>query len=327
MKKIIFLLILSISVISCMEVLEIELEPEDKKLVMNSLISPDSLIKVNLSKSINSLDGDAFIKFIDDAEVKLYENGQFIENLNYDSCGYYVSSQKPDLNKEYKVIATHENYPEIEAQTIIPYNVPIENFRVEIEIDSFTETWTDPVTGETFDTTLYEVTGEGTAEIVFNDPAKTDDFYMITFTIIKPIYTWDNQGNMYITGYQRAPVWANIEGNEENMNYFTINQYMQGYFFNDVLFNGEEKTVHAKIDTWSIFDYNTQGLPESPFYVHLYSISEELYQYMISYDKYQQNVANPFSEPVNIFSNVKNGLGLFASFYAYTDSLEFIDVR
>jgi len=78
MKKILFILLISSTFISCMEVLDIDALPEDKKLALNSLITPDSLIKVNLSTSISSLDCDAFIKFINDAEVKLYEDDQFV---------------------------------------------------------------------------------------------------------------------------------------------------------------------------------------------------------------------------------------------------------
>ncbi len=325
MKKIVFFILISVSFISCIETLDIELDQDDKKMVLNGIISPDSIITVNLSKSIYSLDGDAFIKFVEDAEVKLYEDGVFIETMQYDTFGNYLSSIKPQLGKKYSVTAQNSQYEMLSATTEIPQTADIKEFYVDIQIDSATETWYDPNTGNSFDTTFYYMSGEGTGTVVFDDLDNENNYYLLCFSIVKPIYVYDNYGNMYIKGYYRQPVWYNMQNQNDNLTYFSFSSLFSGVVFNDVFFDGTEKTLIVNIDTWALFDDYAQDLPQSPLYVHLYSLSEDAYEFISTYTKYQEAISNPFAEPVNIYTNVQNGLGLFAGVYAETDSLEIVN--
>ena len=324
MKKIIFLLIITISLSSCIEVLDIDLDKEDRFLVLNGFVSPDSLIKVNLSTSINALDGDAFIKFIDDAEVILYEDGNEIETMKKDTFGYFISTIKPDLSKSYSVSAKSGSYPQLEATTTIPKSIPINEIEMDIQIDSVTETWYDVETGLYFDTTLYTISGDGTVYVSFDDPSAEKNYYLLSYSVVKPIIFWDEYGNQYITGYYEQPIWYQLDGSSENVEYFSLSTISQGYVFNDEFFSGTEKKLKTTIYTWDLYDQYSGYLPESPLYIHLYTLSEDLYNFIISYNKYQETLGNPFAEPVNIFSNVKNGLGLLGGLNVTTDSVEIV---
>ena len=149
---------------------------------------------------------------------------------------------------------------------------------------------------------------------------------MISFSMVLPIYTWDNYGNMFIKGYYRTPIYYYLEGSAEGTEYFHFNNLMSGYVLSDDLFNGREKTLYAKISTWQLFDYYYQDLPQSPLYIHLYSISEDLYRFILTYNKYTDALGNPFAEPVNIYSNVKNGLGIFSGVNVSTDSVDLTSI-
>lgn len=301
-----------------MEVLDIELDEEDKLLVVNSLISSDTTISVNITKTISSLDGDAFIKFINDAEVNLYEDDEFVEIMNRDTLGTYVSTIKPQLGKKYSITAKHSNYPELSASTYLPDTVPINNVTISLNIDTTYETWYDPYTGNEIDTVFYELTGDGSAGIYFDDPADEENYYMVTFTYIRPEYIWDDYGNMYITGYTEYPIYHDMEVLSDDYQFFELNLKTSGYLFSDALFNGQQFDVKATIYTWELYDMFYDEFLEPIIYVHLYTFNKEVYKFVSTYNKYQDALSNPFAEPVNIYTNVENGLGLFGSFNCST---------
>jgi hypothetical protein len=54
---------------------------------------------------------------------------------------------------------------------------------------------------------------------------------------------------------------------------------------------------------------------KSEFYnLEIYKLSNDLYKYIKSVNKQQQVGDNPFSEPVFVYTNIKNGLGIFAGY-------------
>ena len=85
--------------------------------------------------------------------------------------------------------------------------------------------------------------------------------------------------------------------------------------FNDLLFNGQTKSLEISIpnNEWSwgeagyIWSYRYIGLR---FY--LYNISQDYYYYRRSLELYNQTSGNPFAQPVQVFSNIQNGFGIFA---------------
>jgi hypothetical protein len=56
-------------------------------------------------------------------------------------------------------------------------------------------------------------------------------------------------------------------------------------------------------------------------YVQLHVINEDYFEFLLSLEKYNETYENPFAEPVMVFSNIENGLGLFSSYSTYTDSI------
>jgi len=106
--------------------------------------------------------------------------------------GYFISTIKPNLSHKYSITAQSGNFPILSAQTDIPKAVPIKKFEIYIQIDSTTETWYDPDTQEPFDTTIYTVNGDGTTYVSFDDPANETNYYLLSFSIIRPQYFYDN---------------------------------------------------------------------------------------------------------------------------------------
>ena len=86
-------------------------------------------------------------------------------------------------------------------------------------------------------------------------------------------------------------------------------------FFSDAKFNG--KLLNIKLD---LDGYYSNGINNNKIAVVLKTISKSFYRYNLSLENQINNTGNPFSEPSQVFSNIKNGYGLVAT---STDSIYF----
>jgi hypothetical protein len=121
-------------------------------------------------------------------------------------------------------------------------------------------------------------------------------------------WTEDEFGNIYdveFTKYCRSI--SSIDPLFEKAN----NGISEILFLPDDYFNGDEREFAFKISQGE-YDYYSE------LYVQIESLSEEMYLYYKSKAQYLEASSNPFAEPFQMYSNVDNGLGIFA---AYTDTV------
>jgi len=322
MKKTIYIFLISLFLISCSEVIDIKVDEKDKKIVLNSIINPDSLIIVHLSKSIGILEIDKDIKLIENAEVQLFENNNFIENLSYDKDGYYYSTIFPKINNTYTLKVSNNELKNVESETKIPAKVNIKNFSYIIDTTLTINSYYDQYFDTTYIDTFFNVE-KFQIKVNFDDPIETKNYYMITFGLKKyvseylpPDYT------QYYEGEIMLPLWYSVANFDYSTQYNFDN--FSGYVISDEFFNGKTYTLTADIDGYNLVDYDEFGnniLTKNPINIYLISISEEMYNYSISKNKYDQADNNPLSEPVNVLSNIKNGFGIFTSYSLTKDSL------
>ena len=75
------LLILLSFCYSCKKTIDMNIPLKEKKIIINSIFNPDSVIKVNVSKSYTIVEDIGADRYINDATVKLYEDNVLKENL------------------------------------------------------------------------------------------------------------------------------------------------------------------------------------------------------------------------------------------------------
>lgn len=318
MNKYFLIFIFSSILFGCSEPIPIDVEETEKKIVVNSIITPDSLIKVNLTKSIGILEVDNNVKFIENAEIKLFEDDVFIENLTFDTLGYYYSSIYPKVNKTYKITATNNELEDVESFTVIPENVVISDIIYDLNYYSYVTEWWDEVNQVLFDTTIYTLESL-TANITFKDTPGVNNYYMLAFYAYIPYYIYPppNYEPVYM-GDQLTRI--EYSSNTLNYaNYFYMNE-LTGYVISDELFQGINYTFSVDVYIYSL--YKPDGTYVDKIYANLISVSEDFYNYVISRNKYSSANGNPLAEPVNVFSNVTNGFGLFTSYSSSRDSIE-----
>src|SRR3989339_78112 len=151
-----------------------------RKIVINGLITTDTLLNVNITKStyISEVSGTASLSRydIDSAEVYFYQNNILIDSLHHDHYdsheifnvfyygNYWSRSLYPLPGKEYKVVVKKPSLPDASAITTIPEQVRIER------VDT---SWVILSPGE------YYVSDVGLKlKIEFSDPVYRTNYYL-----------------------------------------------------------------------------------------------------------------------------------------------------
>ncbi|NOZ36075.1 MAG: DUF4249 domain-containing protein [Chlorobi bacterium] len=298
--------------LSCREPIDINIPETQKKIVLNGFINPDSTIKINLSESLSILERDKDLKFLKTAVVKIYEDETYKETLQYDTNGYYIGTIYPQIGKEYKVTAEYPPLDNVDAETVLLKPPVITEINSEPQFYSNVQTWYNSVTGEPFDTTIYELE-QLNVNLILQDPPNEDNYYFLTFSAIIPQYDYPPpDGNPVFTGEKMTYLDYNASNLNWENNFYTRD--LKGFVFSDNLFNGKNFTLNTTVYV------NTESAPNK-VYVGLHSVTEDFYQYVISYSKYQDIEGNPFAEPVNIKTNIHHGFGFFSGYSTKKDSI------
>lgn len=309
MRKIIFpALVLILIFASCEKKLDINLPDSEKHIVLNGIINPDSLIKVRISKSQNVLD-NSDIEYLSEADVKLFKDGEFLENLTSTGSGYFISSINPEINAVYKLTVDYSVLNSVSTQNVLrnPVSIISVDTSKHITINDYGDGYTDTAITMDF-------------KIKLHDNANTSEFLFLSLTSMKPVY--DYNGDIpYLTGYEEVSEYfdSNDPVFRDGNNDFTIEK-SSGKIFKDELFNGNDYEIEVNIQHYFSM-YQPEHFDSSMFYIKLYTVSEDFYKYVKSYNLNQQSEYDPFAQPVQVFTNIENGLGLFTGYTIDTDSL------
>ena len=315
------LIIASVGIFSCREPIDITVPDTQKKIVLNGLINPDSTVKLNLSKSISILEKDDKITFLENADVKLYEDDIFKENLQYDINGYYRGTVYPQIGKTYKITAEYSPLDAVDAETEILSAPIISDINAEPIFYSEIQTWYDSETGEPFDTTINTLS-QVKINITLSDPPNQTNYYLLTFSANLAQYTqYPPDYEPIFIGYKMTNLY--YDANNLNWENHFYTRDLMGYVFCDNLFDGQNYSINASVypDGYYSSGYTEGDNALDRIYVNLHAVTEDFYQYVISYSKYQETEGNPLAEPVNIRSNVNNGFGFFSGYSTKTDSV------
>ncbi|MBI4649618.1 MAG: DUF4249 domain-containing protein [Bacteroidia bacterium] len=292
-----FFLILSFiisTLFSCTKVIDIDIDEKEKKIVVNSIFCSDSIINVQVSKSLGILEDNANVQYINNAEVRIVQNGSPLEMLSDNLFGMYHSENIAQSGKSYNIEVTVPGYSTVTATTNLPSPVPI------ISID----------TALTVSFLYNQYIKNLNCNIRFQDPSGADNYYALaisnetidTFGYSNKNYVWYSGSDPFI---DNEATWGELPNN----GYGTI--------FPDALFDGNQFIFKITIDEYNLYT----GTNNLIFY--LYSLPQELYRYLISFNLYQNARFDPFAEPVQVYSNSSNGFGIFTGYSISCDTVLF----
>jgi len=282
---------------------EIEFSPKEQSpfLVINSYLSPDSLLKVGVSHSVSIVE-KLSNNIVGDAEVKVYENEKLLETLKYDAVSHqYIGMLKPSVGRKYKTTVAKDGFSSIEATSVIEPAPEIIKCSIVTDVLN---------------------TSHANATITFKDPSGVRNFYRLVVANVdefeeKPDWAknYDWTGGYWI-GNDYINYLVGADSTDPNLN----GSSAAGFFddvpkniyniFNDDLIDGKEYSL--------TFSYSLSNHPEANnrTIIYLQAISEDLHQYFRTLSAQYYFGEDPLLEPIQVYSNVKNGGGILGSYNA-----------
>ncbi len=336
--KIILLLFTLLTALGCTKDIDISVDVEPF-LVLDGYLTPDSIVKIRLSKSRFAYkyqsEKDLIIK---DAEVKLYVNDKFIQKMqSVDKDGSYLSNYKPKANESIKITAQKEGFETIEATTTIP-QAPV--FLLKDTTERYYEgedTWREGLGNVDNDTLNRELTKTTKAHFLLTD-LPNDSFYFykvftISYTLLRNKQTslmdtvWESREQSNSYNLKKVIPIVHSEDNIEDV--FDFENADKDRIFDGVTLFTDKMLDESKINIYFTFDSRIgrsryvegkfvgnryEQEKEDKREVRLSSMSKDLYLFIKSLDKAEEIEGSPFAEPVQIYSNVKNGAGILGSY-------------
>ena len=288
MKKSFVLLIFILGVAACTTVVDFDIPLDKPWVVVNSLFSPDSVWQVKVTYSKNILDVAPGPNFwpVGNAVVTILDpNNQVIETITPSSDKFnhvrYKGKTKPLSGQSYAVQVSIKDEPIRQAINKVPTYVPITS----VEMDSSRLIDGGPIE----------------MKVNFKDPGNEKNYYTIKFI----------EDAFYIT--KKDTVWYTQE-----IFYEVVEQSLSNdergleKLVNDNLFNGKDYTFHVKLYNRR-YSFGSQIFQQHARVV-LLSVSEEYYKYFTTKSLQDYTNGDPFAQPVQVFTNIENGLGIFAGY-------------
>jgi len=299
---------------SCETYIDIDVPPLEKKPVLNCLFTENQAFKVRLSLSADVKDTSETL--IEGATVRLFANGNFMEQLADLGKGVYISDYKAQLATKYRIEADVVGFETIRATDSLPQMVTLEN--VYYKKDAIV----NPYYGD-----LYTE-----ANINIIDPADEENYYEIALSAKykNPWYVPGDSSHFhseqYITLTDDIAYWL-IE--DPALNTEELNGWIGSIPFSDQLFDG--KIYNLKVPVSGV-----ETEVEFVFYVTFNSVSYHYYKYKSTMGKHLFNQGgynyyedNPLligaGNPVEMYTNIENGYGIFAGYV--WQFIEVTDVR
>jgi len=304
MRYILILFSITLLFYSCDTLVNTDFPEPDKKLVVLSLFSPDSVMKIRLSTVVDlntPQKPDSVFNWVNGAICSLYVENSFLEVLQDTGQGIYVSPSgyHPLTGKHYTIRVFHNNYPSVEATSYVPDSVPI-------------------VSVEKKDSALVE--SDGFSQMVLN------------LVKVRINNTLDSMQFMELFLTQASPhneSWDTVKYDYLFMKYPGVILRSGVKTFKSILFSSDNLAPGPNLLTvyyitpqiWSdhglVFYKNLQ--------THLRVVSLDYYYYKLTSimeDNYD-DFWNGTYRPTPIYSNVKGGYGIFAGYVEAVDSTSY----
>jgi hypothetical protein len=306
MKNIIAFLFICILAASCERDVIIDVPAQPTRLVVNGITSVNSPFTVFVGKTAGILEQATPNTYkVSDALVELYEDNVLKDTLVYNPTAnkYTVKrNTRAQTGRTYLLKVSAPGFTTAESQTFTPATVNIQSITRKQNVRT-------NANGNPLDE----------LKISFTDDGAVSNNYL--FKIKRPTYF--GGGAMNYTGvYCMHSTDKDIErGNNADPTDFE-NCIDQEFFMTDRNFNGSIKEIiiyvdHSDLETMINPANNRSYKPV----VELNNITADHYKYRKSYNTYLDSEDNPFAEPVLVFTNVKNGYGVFSTYAAVSDTI------
>lgn len=286
MKKLSWIVI--IVLMSCELIVDVDVPYEGDRIVLNGVQRTDYPWAVDVSRSTYVLDNSYRYGFppLPEAEVTVFGDDGSVLNLVGDTLGYFKHDSYPLPGHRYKIVARANGLPEVHSEMVMPNPVKIKS----VEWDS-SRVSNDP----------NSYRADVTVNVTFDDPAEEKNYYAafveVSFTITYQRPTDPAPRTDSLTQRYEAQISDPAIATADE----------QKRRFSDGTFNGKTYTAPIRAQFYASPGYKFYRID-----IQLVTISDECFRYEESKELYNATEGDPFAQPVQIYSNVENGFGVFA---------------
>lgn len=288
---------------SCYRDIDLEAYRSEATVVLNSIITPDTVVMVDVSRTWFFTDSHP-AEDIKDLNVELYINSRLEAIMEYNG-EKYISDIHPQEGDTIKICAKVDGNT-VTAEDIIPNLIELEDVSVSHrKVSSGTPSIEIDGNGNIVEKNK---DNEFTYKITFRDEANKKNYYFIR------IEECDSRQILGTLDYSYDPVFQILS---EQINGSLTNRTISGQFglpFSDEGIDGKEYVLTIK-ETGPDTYYDEGDFCYRRF--RLYSISKAYYLYLVSLQSndsdqsWQGGMADiGIAEPVPIYSNIQGGTGI-----------------
>lgn len=299
----IFIVMLSVVFLSsCENLLIKDLEIDDtqfeKQVVVQAFVEANSdSIVAFISENESVLTPTTSIKFLEGASVQLFYEGNEIAILEQGSDGrYYHFFDSPLTDRgSYEILVSNTPFKDARASTILPEDRSISNLDFNYDVG------TDPLDMSTVSEISF---------VINDEPGR--DYYTINFSstpisidtfVFQPGDTTFQENTIFV-----YPASTQLDPS------ISTSGFQNDIIISDETFDGQSKEIKIRV----LLDQNTnvpgyEDEVREVLRLGFTSHSEDSFKYSVSLDDYYQSGDfGLFSEPVSVYTNIENGLGVFA---------------
>lgn len=297
-------------VTSCEEPVDLDIVVQEPQIVVTSNFAPGTPFKVTVTKSRNVLANEAD-EFVNNATVRIFSaQGKELDKLplnNFHTPFYESKRLMPESGKAYRLQVDIPNKPTVVAEDIVPLPVAL----TAIELDTL------EIFGAAEDK-IYKVS----VDVHFTDPIGEQDYYHLSLFNHVDDSEEENTPmdglNGSSTGRTSAKKLSPLMPLESDENNPSVIFHFEdgGVLFTDEDFDGQKATLTF----YSLLSFDNET-HQGKVVGELKTVSKDYYLYHTSLSRQIANKDRPFVEPISVYSNIENGLGIFSGYAVYRDSV------
>ena len=304
---VLFIVGIMTSMVSCESFTEFEIPKEPDVIVLGGVFPVNRAMSVTLSRSKHVTVSDInYESILNNATIEVLEGEIVVDQLIVDTTlesiflpSRYISSTgfQPQAGNNYTIEINAPGFSSASASTVVLKQIAIDAFEFENRIVQISETFFG-----------YPVSME------FDDPEAENNYYRLETVLtvqFEPGGMLENDTTILLV----SPKLTQGQGFAEDIPLF------HGLYFSDIQFKGEKQNMEFIVDASRLRELlnaadDENELTSVSISVILKHITKENYDYGITSDLQKKINDDPFAEPVQVRTNVENGLGIFAG-YSY----------
>ena len=327
-KNIYWIPLLTVIILSCVKpVDDFDLKDSKHKIVVNGVLDPDSIFKLQIVSSVGALEVEK-LKYIENANVGVYENNNLLFTLDEYSEGLYSNSeQHPEYGKTYKIMVDANGFESVNILVPIPQKIQV----LKLDTSTVIEINQQVNSGDEFKIEAIVMNNDVKSEYYIIEVKSGNWFFNYDYSNVQG--PWD-EPELLDSSYIFGNKWLYTKdiGAELSLNSNYIENYEgwtgdydksgEALLYSDRLLGRKNPVMKVGVGINDNYYYSVEEVAMT-IDVILSEVNEDFYYYIKALSNYSDDPFDKFfNESITLYTNVENGMGLVFGKSSYKKSFE-----